>query len=255
MKTRIISGIIGISLLLFIVILGGNTLNVAILCISIIGLYEFHKAVRKIDGINPVSSLNYIFAISIFLTNYIKNMPIDFVVFIYIVLVLSSLVFKNKNTFKDATATLFGGLYIPFFFSHIYLLNGSIYIWIVFIAAFATDTFAYFSGVLLGKHKLCPTISPKKTIEGSIGGIIGCLIAIIIFCLYFKIDNILRISILSIVLSIMSQVGDLTASKIKRTANIKDYGDLMPGHGGVLDRFDSILFTAPIVYYYMTYLI
>lgn len=255
MKTRIISGIIGISLLLLIVILGGNILNISVLCISIIGLYEFHKAVRKIEDINPVTYLNYIFAISIFLTNYIKSLPINLIMFIYIILVFSSLIFRNKSTFKDITVTLFGGLYIPFFFYHIYLLNGSKYIWIVFIAAFATDTFAYFSGVLLGKHKLCPTISPKKTIEGSIGGITGCFIAINIFCLYFKIDSILKVSILSIVLSIMSQMGDLTASKIKRTANIKDYGNLMPGHGGVLDRFDSILFTAPIAYYYMAYLI
>ena len=255
MKARIISGIIGLSLLIAIVMMGGNILNISILALSLIGLYEFHKAIRQIESINPISYLNYIFAISIFLTNYITNMTIDFVMFIYIILVLSALVFNSKSSFKDVTATLFGGLYIAFFFYHIYLLSGSIYIWIVFIAAFATDTFAYFSGVLLGKHKLCPTISPKKTIEGSVGGIMGCLITIIVFCMYFEVDNIMRISILSIVLSVMSQIGDLTASKIKRTANIKDYGNLMPGHGGVLDRFDSILFTAPIVYYYMTYLI
>ena len=162
-------------------------------------------------------------------------------------------VFSNKHNLKDAAITILGGLYIPFFFYHMYLLNDSIYIWIVFISSFATDTFAYFVGVLFGKHKLCPEISPKKTIEGSLGGIIGCVISVTLFAIYFKLDNVLSISIMSVILSAMSQVGDLTASSIKRAVNIKDYGNLMPGHGGVLDRFDSILFTTPIVYYYITY--
>ncbi len=136
-----------------------------------------------------------------------------------------------------------------------YLLDGSIYIWLVFISAFATDTFAYFTGVTIGKHKLYPRISPKKTIEGSLGGIIGCLITVMLFSVYFKLDNLVATAVLAIILSVISQIGDLTASTIKRTANIKDYGNLIPGHGGILDRFDSILFTTPIVYYYITYII
>lgn len=254
MKTRIISGLIGFSLLLLIVILGGNVLNLAIFGISLIAIHEFHKAVRQIDKIEPMRVVNYLFATALFLTNFI-DISIDFIIFIYILAILVSSVFSNKRNLKDAAISLLGGLYIPFFFYHMYLLNDSIYIWIVFLSAFSTDTFAYFSGVLFGKHKLYPEVSPKKTIEGSIGGIIGCLIIITTFSIYFKLDNIIGMAILSIVLSIMSQIGDLTASKIKRTANIKDYGDLMPGHGGILDRFDSILFTTPIVYYYITYII
>ena len=255
MKTRIISGLIGFSILLLIVILGGNILNVAILTISLIAVHEFHKAIRNIENINPVRSLNYLFTVGLFLTNYSSRISVDFIIFLYVIAMLVSSVLSKKHTVKDAAVTLLGGLYIPFFFYHMYLLNGSIYIWIVFLSAFATDTFAYFSGVFFGKRKLCPNISPKKTIEGSIGGIIGCLITVTLFSLYFKLDNILGLAILSIVLSIMSQMGDLTASNIKRTAEIKDYGDLMPGHGGILDRFDSILFTTPIVYYFITYII
>ena len=255
MKTRIISGVIGFFILLLIVILGGNILNVAILAISLIAVHEFHKAIRHIENINPVRTLNYLFTIGLFLTNYSSRITVDFIIFLYVISMLVSSVLSKKHTLKDAAITLLGGLYIHFFFYHMYLLNESIYIWIVFLSAFATDTFAYFSGVFFGKRKLCPTISPKKTIEGSIGGIIGCLIVIVLFSIYFKLENIFGLAMLSIVLSVMSQIGDLTASNIKRTAQIKDYGDLMPGHGGILDRFDSILFTTPIVYYFITYII
>lgn len=254
MKTRIISGLIGFSLLLLIVILGGNVLNIAILSISLVGVYEFHKAIRNnIEEVSPMIIINYIFTVSLFVTNYIGKSSLDFIIFLYVITILVTSVFSNKHNLKDAAITILGGLYIPFFFYHMYLLNDSIYIWIVFISAFATDTFAYFVGVLFGKHKLCPNISPNKTIEGSLGGILGCLISVALFALYFKLDNVLSISIMSIILSVMSQIGDLTASSIKRAVNIKDYGNLMPGHGGVLDRFDSILFTTPIVYYYITY--
>lgn len=255
MKTRIISAIIGFSLLLLLVLLGGTVLNIAILIVSLIGLYEFNRAVRNIEGMNPILSVNYVFTVCLFLLNYTDKVSINFLIFLYIIITLSFLVFGKKHLFNDIPITILGGLYIPFFFYHMYLLNDSIYIWIVFIAAFATDTFAYFAGVFFGKHKLCPEISPKKTIEGSIGGILGCVISIVIFSFIFKLDNILKMAILSIVVSIMSQVGDLTASRIKRTAGVKDYGDLMPGHGGVLDRFDSILFTTPIVYYYIMYIL
>ena len=255
MKTRIIAGLIGFSLLLLIVILGGDVLNIAILGISLIAVYEFHKAIRNIENTNPMSITNYVFTIGLFLTNYIEILSVDFVIFVYIIMTLIFSVFSKSHNIKDAAMSLLGGLYIPFFFYHMYLLNESIYIWIIFFSSFATDTFAYFAGMFFGKHKLYPSVSPKKTIEGSIGGIIGCVITITLFSMYFKLDHLVSISIFSIFLSIMSQIGDLTASKIKRTANIKDFGDLMPGHGGILDRFDSILFTTPLVYYYVTYML
>ncbi len=255
MKTRIISALIGFSLLLLLVTLGGSVLNVAILIVSLIGVYEFNRAVRNIDGMNPILSVNYIFTVGLFLLNYTETIQIHFLIFLYMICTLCFLVFGKKHVFSDIPITLLGGLYIPFFFYHMYLLNDNIYIWIVFIAAFATDTFAYFSGMFFGKHKLCPAISPKKTVEGSIGGIIGSVITIVIFSLVFKLENVIGMAVLGVILSVMSQVGDLTASKIKRTAGVKDYGDLMPGHGGVLDRFDSILFTTPIVYYYIIYIL
>lgn len=255
MKTRTISGLIGFILLIFIVTIGGTLLNLSILGLTLIGLREFHKTVKNIENIKTIDSINYILAVGLFLLNFTDKDFLSLVFFLYIVTILSISVIKKDYTIKDISSTILGGMYISFFLYHMYLLNGHIYIWIVFLGAFATDTFAYFSGMMFGKKKLCPEISPKKTIAGSIGGIIGSIFILLIFSKYFKIENIVAIIILSIIISIMSQVGDLTASKIKRAAGIKDYGKLIPGHGGVLDRFDSVLFTAPIVYYYVTNLI
>ncbi|AFS78574.1 phosphatidate cytidylyltransferase CdsA [Gottschalkia acidurici 9a] len=255
MKSRIISGLIGLALLITIVMNGGIIFDLSVLLLSLVGVYEFNKAIRKIENINPISWINYALAIGLFLLNFTKNNILGFILFLYLIISLCLLVLKSEYNVKDISITIFGGLYVPFFFYHMYLLNDNVYIWLVFIGAFATDTFAYFTGMTLGKKKLCPEISPKKTVEGSIGGIIGTLVVMIIFSRKIGIDNIIGISILSIILSIMAQMGDLTASTIKRSSGIKDYGNLMPGHGGVLDRFDSILFVTPIVYYYITYML
>ena len=162
---------------------------------------------------------------------------------------------------NHAALLIFSLIYIPFLLSTLIdikgLENGSLILWIVFIGAFATDTFAYFSGVFLGKHKLCPEISPKKTIEGSIGGTIGAIILLLLYGLLlektFKMDiNYIKLGILGLVISPISQIGDLTASIIKRKYGLKDYGNLFPGHGGILDRLDSVIATAPLVYIYVT---
>lgn len=254
-STRIISGLIGSGLLITVVTLGGIVLDIAILLVSMIGVYEFSNAAKEMNNIKTISIVNYLLAIAFFTLNIFDSYDnIQLVFFLYTIILLCFLVFNIKTTPQDIAMTFFGGLYVPFLLFHISLLNnGSILIWLVFITAFATDTFAYFVGVLFGKRKLAPKLSPKKSIEGSVGGILGALIITILFAYIFNIESILKLSILSIIASIMAQVGDLTASRIKRVVGIKDYGNLMPGHGGVLDRFDSILFTAPIVYYYIHY--
>ncbi|NLP34889.1 MAG: phosphatidate cytidylyltransferase, partial [Clostridiales bacterium] len=149
--------------------------------------------------------------------------------------------------------------YVGVMVSYIYqvrmLEDGGLLVWLIFIGAWGSDTCAYCVGKLLGKRKLAPKLSPKKSIEGSIGGIVGAAVIAFIYATIFK-DNITGIenpqivfAIIGAASSIISQIGDLAASLIKRNYDIKDYGKLIPGHGGVLDRFDSILFTAPIVYY------
>ena len=155
---------------------------------------------------------------------------------------------------EDAMATITGIFYVVFFSFHVTLVEQTQYglmVWLIVITAFGTDIMAYFSGYLLGKHKLCPHISPKKTIEGSVGGVIGSVVLSGLFGYFFMDDVLVHCMIIGVLGGIISQFGDLTASVFKRKMGIKDYGNLIPGHGGILDRFDSVLFTGPMVYYYI----
>ena len=142
-----------------------------------------------------------------------------------------------------------------FFLYHIILIDGlgeySILIWLVIITAFSTDIMAYFSGYLFGKHKLAPNLSPKKTIEGAIGGAIGSILFSGLFGYFIVPRLLIHCLIIGLIGGIMSQFGDLTASALKRKMGVKDYGNLIPGHGGIMDRFDSVIFMAPIIYYYI----
>lgn len=251
LATRSISGIIGLLLLTIIVLKGGFVLLLSIYLISIIGLREFYKAMENKD-IVPIYVIGYLWTTGLFVNSLsiFNNLEI-ILTFAIIILLILTVIKKDKNI-EDISITILGMFYIPFLLFHISNLDGNIYIWLIFIISFGTDTFAYISGNLFGKNKLCPKISPKKTVEGSIGGIIGSIILAIIFSIYFNLGPIWKIVILAIICSILSQLGDLVASKIKRSTGIKDYGNIMPGHGGVLDRFDSIIFTAPIIYYYVS---
>jgi len=259
MKTRVISGLVGLLILLAVVIKGGIILNISVFIISIIALYEFSKVVLlmklKVFNLN-----NYVFAFLLFIIGITDKLDlIQPVIFMYLISTIILLVLKDNTNPVDVGINIFAGLYIVFLPFHVVLLNskfenGSKLIWLIFIGAWASDTFAYFTGNLIGKRKLCPNLSPKKTIEGFIGGILGSLIVTIIFVYYFDLGFYIQFAILSIISSISSVFGDLTASRIKRIVKIKDFGNIMPGHGGVLDRFDSILFTAPVVYYYITYI-
>ena len=131
--------------------------------------------------------------------------------------------------------------------------------WLVFLCSWGCDTCAYCVGVLIGKHKMSPKLSPKKSVEGAVGGVLGAALLTILYGLAFKkamgteVSHILIMGAISAVGALISMVGDLTASAIKRNYEIKDYGTLIPGHGGILDRFDSVIFTAPIIYFLAAY--
>ena len=252
MKMRIVSGVIGALLLFVVVLTGGIVLNIGVLIISLIAIYEFSNALKNINNLKPLSIINYLLAISFFTITLIDNFQLTQPIFLlYCIALFMILVLDLNYSLLDISVTLFQGLYIVVFLFHISLLNGTQIIWLIFIIAIATDTSAYFIGIKFGKTKLYPRLSPNKTIEGSIGGIIGSLLATMVFVWINDITYVIEIALLSVVCSIMSQIGDLAASRIKRIAGIKDFGNIIPGHGGMLDRFDSILFTAPIVYYYM----
>jgi phosphatidate cytidylyltransferase len=152
-------------------------------------------------------------------------------------------------------ATITGIFYIVYFSFHVVLVENtgdpSILVWLIVLSAFGSDVCAYFIGMSIGRHKLCPKISPKKTIEGAIGGVIGSILVCGIFGFYFADQYFFHCLAIGAIGAVISQCGDLTASIFKRKMGIKDYGNLIPGHGGILDRFDSVLFTAPTIYYYI----
>ena len=178
--------------------------------------------------------------------------------FVYMLYCFSLPVFTNNAlAFEEVSKTAIMTIYISVGFSSIVMLRdlwGGEYLFVLaFIGAWITDIFAYFTGMLFGKHKLSPVISPKKTIEGSIGGIVLCTICFVLYGVLLRTFfdasvNLLLYAVLGFFASLVSQLGDLIMSAIKRKNNVKDYGTLFPGHGGVLDRFDSVIAVAPVIY-------
>jgi len=273
MKTRVISAVVAIAVLLGVVYLGGTAIGIAVFLLSMGAIYEFYKALEKIN-IKPVYAAGYISCLSLlFLTfldklSFLKEavdgqLPVISVfawLFLLMVVFFCLIMFSGgKYSVNDVSATLFGIVYIVFMFSFVILTrsmsNGYLYIWLIFIGAWATDTFAFFTGVTVGKTKIVPKISPKKSLEGCIGGVVGCVAAMTVFGWAFRETlnvPLYNFAIIGAICGVISQIGDWAASSVKRAANIKDYGNIMPGHGGILDRVDSILFVAPSVYFYIS---
>ena len=169
-----------------------------------------------------------------------------------------------KFSIKQVSMIFFGIIYVAVTFSFIYLIRtrsnyGIYFVWLIFIASWGSDTCAYCAGMLFGKHKLSPILSPNKTIEGAIGGIIGSILlgALYTYIMFYKINSNIQFSCIRVGLAcgigaIISMIGDLTASAIKRDFKVKDFGNVIPGHDGVLDRFDSVIFTAPALYFILS---
>lgn len=265
MLVRIISSLVLFPILFALVYYGGLPLKIGTIFVSIVGMYEFYKAICK--KIMPIHYLGFIFALVYLLVLDTPFFQIaDLIVGSFLLLSLIFMVFNYKNiSIFDVALTFFGVCYIPLMFSTVYLIRlfdyGNYTVWLPFICAWACDTGAYFTGVTIGKHKLTPNLSPKKTIEGAIGGVLFSAIFCGIYGVFIasrevEIEHVFNnstIAIISFVLlgiigAIFAQFGDLTASATKRRFNIKDYGNLIPGHGGILDRFDSVIFTAGICY-------
>ncbi len=257
MKTRIISGCIMLPLLIL-VVLGGYPLMAACFVIGIMGSYEFIKGFRAMD-INACYPIAVAAAVGLYLINLFAKDNIQlYMLWFFGVVVLSLLyLFKiDERKLEDSMVTVTAVFYVVFFSFHVTLVEQlakyGILVWLIFLTAFGTDIMAYFTGYAFGKHKLCPKISPKKTIEGSIGGTLGSVILCGVFGYFFAKPALIHCLIIGVLGGVISQFGDLTASIFKRKMGIKDYGNLIPGHGGIMDRFDSVLFTAPLVYYYIT---
>ncbi len=253
MKTRILSALIALPLLFFVLLSGGTALYIGAFILSIVGLYEFFRVFSK--EYKPVSVTAYGMTVLWFVGLYIgiMNEYFMFLIAVFVFVLLAVLVF-TKRAVIDILIPFLAFFYIPFSLSHLMLISAidaNFFIWYPFIIAFITDTFAYFVGRLIGKTPLIPSVSPNKTVEGSIGGVIACVGASYTFAMMFNPGFSVFAVFLGFFGSMFSQVGDLIASKIKRIFKIKDFGNIMPGHGGVLDRFDSLIVTMPLVYYFI----
>lgn len=266
MAKRLISTGIGL-IILFLVIFSNNMVifNLALTIIAEIGIYEFYNAFKN-KKMKPIEILGYIVTLGLFFVNddyeRIKNILI-LILPISILILFSKSVFSDmKNNIQDIMITIFGMLYIPFFLMFLTLTRqlefGEYYIWFVLTGAWVTDSFAYLIGSKIGKHKFSK-ISPNKSVEGAIGGMVTTAAFYGIFT-YYLISNVglelncMGMVIIGAIVSIISQIGDLAASSIKRYCDIKDFGSIMPGHGGILDRFDSIIMISPFVYMFLQFL-
>lgn len=265
MKVRIISGIALIVIFAALLITGGPVLLSALFILNILALFELYNAMERGKEYHPFRITGMIASFVLYiclllLKDQIWNghLILYFFTLFLIVLMVLCLVFYPKRSMMDAALTVFSVAYVSLLFSYVYLLrtaqNGQFYVWYIFAASWGCDTCAYFTGYYLGKHKLSPVLSPKKTIEGAVGGVIGSILLCTIYGMIIagpmEVDRgiLLKISLLIGLLgSLVAQVGDIFASSIKRMMKIKDYGHLIPGHGGILDRFDSLLLVAPVI--------
>lgn len=260
-KTRLISGIILVIIALVTIISGGPILLGTLMLVSLIGLNELYKVV-KIDK-TWLGYAGYLGTIVYYLLLFfkVKYDPMLFVIAVLVVMMAIYVFSFPKYVSEQVVTGFFSVFYVSVMLSYIYrtrvIEEGLFLVALVFLCSWGCDTCAYCVGMLIGKHKMAPKLSPKKSVEGAIGGLAG---AALLGTLYaFAINQWGDASaepavyaLICFVGGMISMVGDLAASAIKRNHDIKDYGTLIPGHGGILDRFDSVIFTAPVIYYLAT---
>ena len=263
MKIRIISAVVATILLVpFLIFSDTIAFPIMLSLAACLGVYEMCKCLGKQNFVVLLPSLAYATLLTMCARGFGNGQEFFnfahkiFVVYMFYILVVA--VFsKGVFDISDMTMLALAVYFIVNGFSSIVLLRdyqfGQYIYLLVFLCPWCTDIFAYFTGYFFGKHKLIPDVSPKKTVEGAIGGTLCCAGGLVLygFILSKFVDglrpNYLALLVVGIVLSVVSQCGDLVFSLIKRKYGIKDYGNIMPGHGGVLDRFDSVIATAPFV--------
>ena len=262
-KTRLLSGIVMVIILILTVGYGGNVLFGLLAVISLIGMSELYKVMnihnKLLGSVGYAAAVAYYGLIFTGMTGHITMLSILFLVLCMVVYVFAYPEFRAEQVMT----AFFGLFYVAMMLSYVYqtrmLPDGGIIVWLIFLSSWGCDTCAYCVGMLFGKHKMAPKLSPKKSVEGGVGGVVGAALLGALYALAMNAWGGAAVSpaqyaIICGVGGMISQVGDLAASAIKRNHDIKDYGKLIPGHGGILDRFDSVIFTAPVIYYLATML-
>ncbi len=262
--TRLISGIVLVILAVLVVGAGGNLLFAVTALISMIGLFELYRVLKiektSLAAIGYGAAVYYYVLLWMGWEKYVTLMAIGALMLLMAVYVFTFPKYKTEQV----TAAFFGVFYVAMMLSYLYQVrrmpDGKYLVWLIFISSWGCDTCAYCVGMLIGKHKMAPVVSPKKSVEGAVGGVAG---SAVLGLLYAKVlggnmaevgNPMLACALACAIAAVISQVGDLAASAIKRNHDVKDYGHLIPGHGGILDRFDSMIFTAPAIYFAITFL-
>ncbi|MBO7402641.1 MAG: phosphatidate cytidylyltransferase [Lachnospiraceae bacterium] len=257
-KARLISAVFIVIFTFLTDFFGGIPLCLGMLLVSLQGLFELYRA-NNIHN-STFAVISYVNTVAIYTFMYFgRERFMIYLLMVSILLYMGIFVFKfPKYTFSQVFVAFGGVFYISVMLMYVYLIrgldNGIYFVWMIYAGSWGSDVGAYTFGKLFGKHKLVPNLSPKKTVEGAIGGIVASAFWGLLYALIF--GRFLDISMPFLVCpciaaasSVVAQIGDLAASAIKRQCNIKDFGKSIPGHGGILDRYDSIIFVAPLVYF------
>lgn len=265
MKQRVISGAVLVVILAITLYFGGIVTCGLMALVSLVGNMEL----LRVYGVNKKTPgiVCYLATVLYYIAIYLDRMDIIvpmMVVYLLVMLAVYVLTFPTYSD-KQIMAAFMDFFYVSVMLSFVYLIrnmeHGLVLVLLIFVSSWINDTCAYFVGRALGKRKMAPVLSPKKSIEGLIGGIVGAGLFGAVFGILFDkyVDTMnyapLLFAVVGAVGALPAVIGDLAASAIKRNNDIKDYGKLIPGHGGILDRFDSIIFTAPIIYYLLVYLL
>lgn len=275
MNQRLIWGTLGGLLLLGIIWAGGIWYTLAIGLLVTLGILEYTELLKRQQIRSQTQVMLFISLLALALIYVISNhigvnsyealhncersLSLVLVLAFILIFIVEMINYQPEQGYLNACANLFGTVYIGFMFAYILLLrfipeSNGFYIWYCIFVTWSNDSMAYFIGINFGKRKLCPQISPKKSVEGSIGGLFGGILTSLLMGLLFH-KNLWVMVLLGVLTVIAGQFGDLIESIIKRNAGVKDSGTFLPGHGGVLDRFDSLLLAGPVVYYTATYVI
>ncbi len=269
LKQRLMIGIAGAAIAVVVLLSDNIWLSICMAVITLVALFEMYHALGYFKHNIPLAVFGFLVALTLIFVNIMgysaPQAPIMgglmLLLFGYLMVLFCYMVLTHSRTrFQDVATSFFVTMYITLFLAHIILLrraqNGAVLVWLVFLVSWMTDTGAYTVGRLCGKHKLLPSVSPKKTVEGALGGIAICVAVLLLYGLLCQeafgyTVRYLPLIGLGVLGSVFAQFGDLVASCIKREHEIKDFGTILPGHGGVLDRFDSVLLVAPFVFYYL----
>lgn len=264
MKTRVITALAGIPILIFALVVRGWFAELAIVLLTFIALGEMYKALRS-AGYNVCVWGGYVSAAAMWPLYWAMG-ELDPVLLVTAAMGISMLgvLLGKEPTFPGAAASVYPLFTCLMPFSMFMMMLNTMYgrvpgialITMAFAIAYGCDAMAYFGGRAFGKHKLCPSVSPKKTMEGAVSGVLGSIAfslvcrAFFVYVIGWPMPGVPAAILLGVLGSVAGQVGDLTASLLKRYSGLKDYGKLFPGHGGVMDRFDSVIFTLIVMYCY-----